>query len=209
MKKMVCLPIDFKILLTGFNQSYNCQASHYLGRNRLPKPSLILPSLVLIKAFETSQECPLNDKMGTWRTLNKTNNYHSKIFTMPNLKLHNQICLILSARGHHDELFKFGRRSNKHPFRLRGFRFPLKKGFFRAIFKNNREMTAFKINGDCCPSFQSFLVRFLIARLARSDPRNSFLCRPCIFLFVLAFCAIYSNLIEFHHLLVLDKFRHV
>ena len=28
---------------------------------------------------------------------------------------------------------------------------------------------------------------FLIARLARSDPRNSFLCRPCIFLFVLAF----------------------
>ena len=30
-------------------------------------------------------------------------------------------------------------------------------------------------------------VLFLIARLARSDPRNSFLCRPCIFLFVLAF----------------------
>ena len=28
---------------------------------------------------------------------------------------------------------------------------------------------------------------FLIARLARSDPRNSFLCCPCIFLFVLAF----------------------
>ena len=37
----------------------------------------------------------------------------------------------------------------------------------------------------------------LIARLARSDPRNSFLCRPCIFLFVLAFCSIYSNFTEF------------
>ena len=36
---------DFKILLTVFNQSYNCQMSHYLGRNRLPKPFLILPSL--------------------------------------------------------------------------------------------------------------------------------------------------------------------
>ena len=40
---------------------------------------------------------------------------------------------------------------------------------------------------------------FLIARLARSDPRNRFLCRPCIFLFVLAFCSIYSNLTEFRH----------
>ena len=42
---MVCLLCDFKILLTVFNQSYNCQTSHYLGRNRLPKPFLILPSL--------------------------------------------------------------------------------------------------------------------------------------------------------------------
>jgi hypothetical protein len=30
-----------------FNQRYNCQTSHYLGRNRLPKPFLILPSLVI------------------------------------------------------------------------------------------------------------------------------------------------------------------
>ena len=30
-----------------FNQSYNCQTSHYLGRNWLLKPFLILPSLVL------------------------------------------------------------------------------------------------------------------------------------------------------------------
>ena len=45
---------------------------------------------VLIKTFETSKVCPLNNKMGTWGTLNKTNNYHSKISTMPNLKLHYQ-----------------------------------------------------------------------------------------------------------------------
>ena len=32
-----------------------------------------------------------------------------------------------------------------------------------------------------------FVFTFLIARLARSNPRNSFLCCPCIFLFVLAF----------------------
>ena len=45
---MVCLLCDFKIgltvfnqiLLTVFNQSYNCQTS------RLPKPFLILPSLL-------------------------------------------------------------------------------------------------------------------------------------------------------------------
>ena len=43
---MVGLLCDFKILLTVFNQSYNCQTSHNLGRNRLPKPFLILPSLV-------------------------------------------------------------------------------------------------------------------------------------------------------------------
>ena len=39
---MVCLLCDFKILQTVFNQSYNCQTSHYLGRNGL----LILPLLV-------------------------------------------------------------------------------------------------------------------------------------------------------------------
>ena len=42
---MICLLCDFKILLTVFNQSYNCQTSHYLGRNWLPKPFLLLPSL--------------------------------------------------------------------------------------------------------------------------------------------------------------------
>ena len=47
-----------------------------------------------------------------------------------------------------------------------------------------------------------FKLYFLIARLVQSNPRNSFLCRPCIFLFVLAFCAIYSNLTEFHHITV-------
>ena len=43
---MVCLLSDFQILLTVFNQSHNCQTSHYLGRNRLLKTFLILPSLV-------------------------------------------------------------------------------------------------------------------------------------------------------------------
>ena len=34
--------LDF---VTVFNQSYNCQTSHYLGRNRLPEPLLLLLSL--------------------------------------------------------------------------------------------------------------------------------------------------------------------
>ena len=46
MWKNALLLCDFKILLTAFNQSYNCQTSHNVGRNRLPKPFLILPSLV-------------------------------------------------------------------------------------------------------------------------------------------------------------------
>ena len=48
---MVCLLCDFKILLTVFNHSYNCQTSHYLGRNWLPEPFLILPSLIEIFNF--------------------------------------------------------------------------------------------------------------------------------------------------------------
>ena len=44
-EKIVCLLCDFKILLTVFNQSYNCQTSHYLSRNRLMNSFLILPSL--------------------------------------------------------------------------------------------------------------------------------------------------------------------
>ena len=44
-KKKCFLLCDFKIVLTVFNQSYNCQTSHYLGRNRLPKLFLMLPSL--------------------------------------------------------------------------------------------------------------------------------------------------------------------
>ena len=54
---MVCLLCDFKILLTVFNQSYNCQTSHYLGRNRLPKPFLILPSLLLLYLFLPLDMC--------------------------------------------------------------------------------------------------------------------------------------------------------
>ena len=47
MKKWFVFHVIFKILLTVFNQSYNCQTSHYLGRNLLPKPLLSLPSLLL------------------------------------------------------------------------------------------------------------------------------------------------------------------
>ena len=42
---MFCLTSDFKFLLTVFNQSYNCQTSHYQSRNRLPNAFLMLPSL--------------------------------------------------------------------------------------------------------------------------------------------------------------------
>ena len=52
---MVCLLCDFKILLTVFNQSYNCQTSHYLGRNWVPKPFLILPSLLATLHFTKSK----------------------------------------------------------------------------------------------------------------------------------------------------------
>ena len=55
---MVCLLCDFKILQTVFNQSYNCQTRQYLGKNRLQKPFLILPSLVTtaIGVVEFSRE---------------------------------------------------------------------------------------------------------------------------------------------------------
>ena len=52
---MVCLLCDIKILLIVFNKSYNCQTSHYLGRNWLPKPFLILPSLGTTNIFFSLQ----------------------------------------------------------------------------------------------------------------------------------------------------------
>ena len=60
---MVCLPCDFKILLTVFNQSYNCQTSHYLGRNLLPKVFLMLPSLLRTnsKNLQFSNHGPILD----------------------------------------------------------------------------------------------------------------------------------------------------
>ena len=55
-------------MLTVFNQSYNCQTSHYLGRNRLPKPFLILPSLGqtdntfwYFPTFSSSCKVPINE----------------------------------------------------------------------------------------------------------------------------------------------------
>ena len=60
-KKCFFLPCDFKILLTVFNQSYNCQTSHYLGRNQLPNAFLMLPSLIAAQqqgVFST-EACPV------------------------------------------------------------------------------------------------------------------------------------------------------
>ena len=53
MWKNVLFTMWFLDFVTVFNQSYNCQTSHYLGRNRLPKPFLILPSLVSTLEKET------------------------------------------------------------------------------------------------------------------------------------------------------------
>ena len=38
---MFCLLCGFLDFVTVFNQSYNCQSSHYLGKNRVFRPSLI------------------------------------------------------------------------------------------------------------------------------------------------------------------------
>ena len=75
---MVCLLCDFKILLTVFNQSYNCQSSHYLGRNWLLKPFLILPSLtrdtsprnLCIMTLTNIEE---NKKYGQYLNISKNN----------------------------------------------------------------------------------------------------------------------------------------
>ena len=59
---MFPLPCDFKILLTVFNQSYNCQKSHCLGRNLLPNYFLLLPSLHTTIEVERHQ-CPLHQSI--------------------------------------------------------------------------------------------------------------------------------------------------
>ena len=54
------------------------------------------------------------------------------------------------------------------------------------------------IVGNNLEFWKSYLiVLFLIARLARSDPRNSFLCCPCIFIFVLAFSFLSLHFVPF------------
>ena len=45
MWKNVLFTMWFPNFVTDFNQSYNCQTSHYPGRNRLPNACLMLPSL--------------------------------------------------------------------------------------------------------------------------------------------------------------------
>ena len=46
MWKNVLFTMWFQDFVTVFNQSYNCQTSHYLGRNQLPNAFLMLLSLV-------------------------------------------------------------------------------------------------------------------------------------------------------------------
>ena len=47
MWKNVLFTVWFQDFVTVFNQSYNCQTSHYLGRNRLPNACLIVLSYLV------------------------------------------------------------------------------------------------------------------------------------------------------------------
>ena len=101
---MVCLLCDFKILLTVFNQSYNCQTSYYLGRNRLPKHFLILPSLDQGKQsishncwsappVDSQEENPL-----TFKLVNTTSGKLRVALTLKCLPVH----LLLQKVGYND-----------------------------------------------------------------------------------------------------------
>ena len=54
--------------VTVFNQSYNCQTSHYLGRNRLPRPCLMLPSLGWTNVNIVSA-CYLKSEKRSWKDI--------------------------------------------------------------------------------------------------------------------------------------------
>ena len=80
MWKNVLFTMWFLDFVTVFNQSYNCQTSHYLGRNRLPKPRLaVLPFLVLGSAVGApAQEIFHSDYYGG-RHATSTFCYHSEL----------------------------------------------------------------------------------------------------------------------------------
>ena len=59
----------FKILLTVFNQSYNCQTSHCLGRNLLPKPLLSLPSLTYLSVRSLTSTWIMADDCDRFKTV--------------------------------------------------------------------------------------------------------------------------------------------
>ena len=80
-KKWFVFHVIFKILLTVFNQSYNCQTSHCLGRNLLPKPLPSLPSLLKTN-LQTGQ------KRG--QALMKTDTRGSSDPSCPKLKIKSQ-----------------------------------------------------------------------------------------------------------------------
>ena len=101
---MVRLLCVFNIFLTVFNQSYNCQTSHYLGRNRLPKHFLILPSLDQGKQsishncwsappVDSQEENPL-----TFKLVNTTSGKLRVALTLKCLPVH----LLLQKVGYND-----------------------------------------------------------------------------------------------------------
>ena len=63
MWKNVLFTMWFLDFVTAFNQSYNCQTSHYLGRNWLPKPVLILPSLLQRNIFLISVQMNFSSRL--------------------------------------------------------------------------------------------------------------------------------------------------
>ena len=51
MWKNVLYTVWFLDFVTVFKESYNCQTSHYLGRNRLPNACLVVLSYLVFEFF--------------------------------------------------------------------------------------------------------------------------------------------------------------
>ena len=103
-------------MLTVFNQRYNCQTSHYLGRNQLPKSFLTLPSLVEInaKVFDspTTNEKKESSKNFCIRIIYLTHFVTiilSSILILISKKFRNIIILVL------DSFFEMGWKSHQIP----------------------------------------------------------------------------------------------
>ena len=68
----------FQDFVTVFNQSYNCQTSHCLGRNRLPKSLLMLPSLGTVYVKWRLRNLPLFKPVNTIQNASKHVKMHQK-----------------------------------------------------------------------------------------------------------------------------------